>query len=105
MGYYIEDTRTVSKEDFLLYYGRQIAAPTLEDGRDYTTGPVVVCLVDNGLFTAAGICYSQQEMQQFLPTWDDQRPRYWFELDRTRAAQRCPDFPGAQPSPPPGEDA
>lgn len=37
---------------------------------------VLVCLVDNGMFTAAGICYSDGERQAFAHP--DGRYKIWF---------------------------
>ena len=42
---------------------------------------VLVCLVDNGYFTAAGICYNDRELQDFAR--DDGRRKVWYAIKRS----------------------
>lgn len=43
---------------------------------DETSDCALVCLVDNGPFTAAAVCYNNDEVQTFLHP--DGRPKRWF---------------------------
>ena len=77
MGIYIDPTDQ-TKEDWLLtncseYTGGVVPAEHLTDDG------MVVCLVNNGAFTAAGVAFSQAELEAFaLP--DDPRPKAWFRV-------------------------
>lgn len=75
MGYYVNPP-TESKESFLSREGRPIQRP----GQLPANGRAVVCLVDNGVFTAAGVVYNDRELADFSDP-DDHRPRQWFEVD------------------------
>ena len=72
MGLYI-DPRGTSKEAWLRHHGIQkLVAPTRFREGNY----VAVCLVDNGMFSAAGICYSQEELTDFVRF--DGRAKIWY---------------------------
>ena len=75
MGYYI-DPQDMSKEEFLDKYGSEVTAAQAREHHAGKDGLFVVCLVDNGHFKAAGICYSDDERDRFLSP--DGRPRSWF---------------------------
>lgn len=44
----------------------------------------LVCVVDNGMFEAAGVAYSDRELQAFNRP-DDRRPKVWLILDNREA--------------------
>lgn len=46
--------------------------------------PDIVCVVDNGGFTAAGWAFNKEEMNQFQPTVRDTRPRAWIRYPHIR---------------------
>ncbi len=74
MGYYI-DPPDRTKESWLQEHGQEVETPSwpAEDGM------VLICLVDNGAFRAAGICYSEAEFDAFrAPDHGYQRPRTWY---------------------------
>lgn len=75
MGCYINPTDGSSKEMWLIAEGEPIGfTPPLTHRQG---DKVVVCLVDNGWMTAAGICYDAQELRAFTqPT--DLRPKKWY---------------------------
>lgn len=81
MGMYINPTDGSTKEKWLLKHGRQVMLDEAREKADFNSGPLPVCLVDNGPFTAAGICYDARELEAFTsPT--DYRPKYWFLVDK-----------------------
>lgn len=77
MGYYV-NPEDESKERFLVRVGQPIS-----QGQalifDFTSDYLPVCLVDNGLFTAAGIAYNREEVVAFTRP-DDHRPKLWFKV-------------------------
>ena len=80
MGFYINPKDT-TKEAWLEKYGVSLehfvpdknCAP---DPSNPDNTLVVVCWVDNGVFTAAGICYSQDELEAFK--YADGREKRWY---------------------------
>lgn len=78
MGYYINPS-DMTKEEFLAKHGKPLSQSTIE-AFNYNGDTLPVCLVDNGIFTAAGIAYSFNEAQAFLHP--DHRPKQWFEVSR-----------------------
>lgn len=75
MGFYI-NPKDMTKEEFLRKHGTRLASVP---ERHRSTNDVLVCLVDNGAFTAAGICYSQSERDAFAYP-DDTRPKQWWSV-------------------------
>ena len=71
MGYYI-NPKVGTKEQWLEKYGNEVDTGSLDDPER-----VPVCLVDNGLFTAAGICYNHRELNEFSNP-NDSRPKRWY---------------------------
>jgi hypothetical protein len=88
MGFYI-DPANCSKEQFLADNGTPIspeaAKQTLADGSN-----IPVCLVDNGIFTAAGITFSDGEIDAFNRPADS-RPKKWFSVPREKLVEFYPD--------------
>lgn len=41
-----------------------------------------LCHVDNGPFTALGVCYSAREFKAFTQLSDDHRPRAWWKAKK-----------------------
>jgi len=73
MGYYINPP-DMDKERFLADTGT-LYKFIPEKHRDGDM--IVVCLVDNGDFTAAAICYNQDELEAFSDLGDPRR-KVWF---------------------------
>ena len=72
MGLYINPIDQ-SKEEWLQLHGEQTEKPVwFGDGEQFP-----VCLVDNGPFTAAGVCFSPQELYAFMTGTTD-RPTKWY---------------------------
>lgn len=86
MGYYINPVG-VSKRDYLEQNGKkQDIAPNWSDVPE---GMVAVCLVQNGVISAAGICYSENELKAFKG--DDGRKKEWFIIT-VEAAKAASDW-------------
>jgi hypothetical protein len=62
MGYYI-NPKGCTKEEWLFQYGQPVPASV---AKTHPAGEkVVVCLIDNGPFTAADIAYDDRERDAF----------------------------------------
>ncbi len=88
MGYYINPPNC-SKEQWLDENGRSFSTlPNWADAVKAKTLPV--CLVNNGLFTAAGVAFSQGEMEVFAT--EDGRTKHWFvvPIDKLKAVKALP---------------
>jgi hypothetical protein len=72
MGYYINPP-DLTKEAWLQEYGQVTTTPAWPAPVD----TVMVCLVDNGPFTAAAIAYCEEEFNEFSAP-SDPRPRIWY---------------------------
>ncbi len=84
MGYYINPP-DMSKEEFLVCKGLLLdEAPVVHEADDRTA----VCLVDNGLFTAAGICYSANELAAFADP-RDYSPKHWYMVKNSDLTKYC----------------
>ncbi len=73
MGMYI-NPKDISKEAWLGEKGEPLLAPPLKHTED---GKVAVCFVNNGWMTAAGVCYSKDELEAFTQP-SDNRPKDWY---------------------------
>jgi hypothetical protein len=71
MGVYI-NPRGMEKEEFLLRHGQRvnIDQAVIEENR------LPVCLVDNGMFAAAGVGYNEGELEVFKK--EDGRYKQWY---------------------------
>lgn len=79
MGCYL-NPRDEEKEVFLGREGIRIPDALWPSGDMY-----LVCLVDNGPFTAAGICYNRLEMDRFLMDRSGRaRTWYWVPKEKVR---------------------
>jgi hypothetical protein len=74
MGSYV-NPQSESKESFLNKKGMRVNKLSWE-GRPEGTLPVV--LVNNGFFTAAGIAYSEDELNVFLDPSDFRNKNYYY---------------------------
>jgi hypothetical protein len=94
MGIYI-DPPNREKEAFLAEFGQGLTLDAAyEHDCDTNREQVLVCLVDNFAFTAAGVCFSNREKEAFASP--DGRPRRWYlvPLDSLNdAAGLGEDFP------------
>jgi len=76
MGYYI-NPRNETKEEFLKKNGKSITNILSFRFNDVEPGYLPVVLLDNGHFTAAGICYDEREFLDFIDS-NDSRPKTLF---------------------------
>lgn len=83
MGYYIQVPNNKQKTEQLieLYGAEQITkVPIFED---LCSNKAIICIVDNGLFEAAALCYSKEELEEFKRP--DGRPRKWVLMEKELA--------------------
>lgn len=79
MGYYINPP-DMEKEKFLAIYGSPITAEQASKHSANDDQKLVVCLVDNYQFTAAGIAYDDRERDAFM--MPDGRAKKWYLIDK-----------------------
>jgi hypothetical protein len=80
MGYYINPP-DVMKEEFLKRKGlplTRLAAKNFTHKQALQWGGCIVVLVINGPFTAAGIAFSQGELEAFRDNVNDTRPKSFY---------------------------
>lgn len=85
MGIYI-NPRNLSKEEFLRQNAIQISR-TQFIHHEFASGmrEIPIALVNNGSFTAAGVCDTSRERDVFAI--DDGRPKYFFLIDRDKLTE------------------
>lgn len=86
MGMYI-NPNGMTKESWLAKNGTPVKNKDLENF-DWNSDEVPVALMDNGMFTAAGVCYNQREFAVFNS--DDGRRKIWFTVSKEKLKQVCP---------------
>lgn len=87
MGYYIEDTNSHTKQQWLEAHCSAIFRDYAPDSFDTVEGNLWVCLVDNIAFKAAGICYDQDELDAFK---QGNRYRNWYSIPKSALISACP---------------
>lgn len=90
MGFYIEVPSATNKAGQLmkLYGAVNIGLPPKKLA-DIPKDKVLVCVVSNGLFDAAGICFSESELEEFKETRTG-RPRTWLTMDLEKVCELKP---------------
>ncbi len=84
MGYYIEVPENKGKAQQLVdIHGATILKekPAFFAHSD----KAIICVVDNGLFEAAGYAYDEKELNEFA--YHDGRPRTWLVMDKNLACE------------------
>jgi len=79
MGYYINPP-SQSKEDFLKEKGTPSTTAQII-AHDYSGDSLPVCLINNGMFTAAGIAYDARERDAFITGMGGRR-HSWFTVPK-----------------------
>lgn len=87
MGYYIQTNVNKGKAQVLI----ETVGARREPGRffDPTGKRIGVCIIDNGLFEAAGIAFSSNEADVFNN--NDGRGKKWLSLEREQVISLCPE--------------
>lgn len=89
MGYYIEVPENHHKAEQLvrLEHAEQLPGPP-SSLKHIPEDKMLICVVSNLLFDAAGICYDDRELREFASP--DGRPRSWLLMDKARVLELCP---------------
>lgn len=77
MGYYIPNNEPVQNKG-----AEPISQPKSFD--EVPEDKALICEVDNMIFKANGLIYSEREFKDFSLE-DDSRPKRWFLMDKTKA--------------------
>jgi hypothetical protein len=89
MGYYIQVPDNLGKAQQIVdLYGAEVLAGPPVTLADLPEGKAAICVVQNGLFDAAGIAYDDKELQEFA--YPDGRPRTWLSMDIAKVIELCP---------------
>jgi hypothetical protein len=80
MGVYINPVG-LSKESWLGQHGQLVSESAVKLVGFQKDLSMYVCLVDNGMFTAAAVAYSPAELSEFLR--EDGRPKKWYRCTIT----------------------
>jgi hypothetical protein len=85
MGYYIETPAVHGKAQWIAdnYEGEKLTFLPASYS-DIPEGKALIGIVDNGIFEAAGFCFSEQEFATFADP-QDHRPKTWVLIGRTEA--------------------
>lgn len=85
MGYYIETEGVKGKAEYLADRHEAEILPQAPDTfEDVPENKALICVVDNGPFEAAALCYSIEEFAEFNEAGDP-RPKIWLLMDKTIA--------------------
>lgn len=81
MGYYIRTNGNHDKAEELMQLYPETEGPRIPpDFTSISQDKAVVCVVDNGVFEAAGLCYDEEEFNAF--NQEDGRDRKWLIMDK-----------------------
>lgn len=92
VGFYIEVPESTNKASQLIrLHGAENAGLPPRRLADVPKGKTLVCVVRNGLFDAAGIVYSEAELEAFKETRPG-RPRTWLLMETEKLCQLKPEI-------------
>ena len=77
MGAYV-NPKGETKETFLTREGRKISCKRAIAHEPGSEGCYAVCLIDNGLFTAAGIMFNKREVEDFTSPSDYRNKEFYL---------------------------
>lgn len=89
MGLYLEPQD--GKKEWLEANGHRETATMGFSNIDYNNTPedqVLICLVDNGMFYAAAVAFSEDEFKAFDAP--DGRPKLWYYVSKEKAKMVSP---------------
>jgi len=86
MGYYIETGTNKGKAEIICekHGGEIIECPLYFS--EIPDDKALICVVDNGIFEAAGYCYSESEFHAFTEL-SDHRPKTWLIMEKEKAIE------------------
>lgn len=90
MGLYINPPDK-TKEEWLAEHGEPLGQTLSREEEWHTPSGFLVCLVNNGPYTAAGVCISASELREFDRP-DDPRPKLWWRVKEENLLTVCPDL-------------
>lgn len=87
MGYYVQTPENLRKaEQLVQLYGANPIEPPKKF--DPPKDMMLICVVCNGLFDAAAICFDEAEFEEFSSL--DERARSWLLMDRDKVLELTP---------------
>ncbi len=85
MGYYIETGTAHGKANIIAKkFNGEVLPKAPNSYSDIPEKKAVIAVVDNGIFEAAGFCYSEEEFKAFTNP-QDRRPMQYVLIDRETA--------------------
>ena len=84
MGYYIELPECLHKADQLVKLHKAEIIPRPAVFSDIPKDKALICVLQNGLFDAAGLAYDEREFMVFSETYTG-RIRDWLFMDKKSA--------------------
>lgn len=83
MGYYIQVPGNHNKAAQLVQLFNAEIVPKPHAFADVPEDKALICIIDNGMFEAAGLCYSEAEFECFADP--DERPHWWVLMNKDQA--------------------
>jgi hypothetical protein len=80
MGFYIDTFCNQGKADELVKRHGAIKIATPKSFNDIPVDKGLICVVENGFFDAAGLCYDESEFKAFV--FPDGRRKQWLLMNK-----------------------
>ena len=93
MGYYIEGPTHGKANHILNKHGGTLLPGKPESFADIPDDMALICVLNNGPFEAAGLCYDEREFEAFSEP-SDPRPKLWMLLPKKIAYELADYNPG-----------
>jgi len=90
MGLYI-NPKNMSKEEWLIENRTNVFLQPPNNLKMIPYNHVLVCIVDNGKFTAAAVIYDGDELEAFADP-SDNRPKIWNIVPLEKIKEVCPNY-------------